>query len=169
MKNFRVELTKNWENGKTTVYIGKYTIDENGYIKGFLKAEKDKSYIIGLKDKQGNISFIQVWARTNGDLEWPDFPIKYSILNSSNECVWEQTDSIYDQEFYYWKKGYEGYENFNFAGTASIDIKEIPGYPLTERENRIISNILNLQSWRIKNIFNLDSESFRVMKANLSQ
>lgn len=168
MKNFRVEITKNWENGKSTVYIGKYTIDENGYIKGFLKGIT-KSYIIGLKDKQENLSFIQVWARTNGDLDWPKFPIKYSILSSSDNCEWEKTDSIYDQEFHYWKKGYRNYEDLHFAGTASIDVKEIPAYPLTEKENRIICNILNLQSDRIKNIFNLDSESFHIMKEKLSQ
>lgn len=169
MKNFRVELKTNWMEGDTTVYRGKYTIDANGYIKGFLKTEKSKSYVIGLKDEQENICLIQVWSRTDGVLDFPSFPVKYNISSSSNDCEWEQTDSIYHLEFHYWKMGYGDYDDLHFSGTASIDMKEISRYPLTERENRVISNILHLQGWRIKDILNLDSQSFCIMKKNLSQ
>ena len=161
MKNFRVKLIKHFE-GKpnTSIFIGKYTVDAKGEIKGFLKNYNEdqfkKSYIIGLKDEHGNISFVQVWASANGDFEFPTSPVVYNVKESSKDGKWERIEQIYTQEYYYWKKGYPNYENFYFSGTVSIDIKEITEYPLSEKENEIISNIMKMRGFCIRNMLKID-------------
>ena len=49
-----------------------------------------------------------------------------------------------------------------------IDIKEINEYPLTEKENEIISNIMKVKALRIMNMLELDTESFNAMKEKIS-
>ena len=176
MKKFRVKLTMHFE-GKpdTIIFIGKCTIDAKGYIKGFLKnynedkAKFKKSYIIGLKDEHGNISLVQVWARVNGDFKFPTSPIVYDIKAPSKDGKWERIDRIHDYEYSLWKLGRPGFENFYFSGTVSIDLKEIPEYPLDEKENEIISNIMEVKALRIRNMLELDGETFNDMKKEMSQ
>ena len=176
MKNFRVKLKMHF-NDKTepVLFIGKYNLDANGYIKGFLKnydedkAEFKKSYIIGLKDKQGNITFVQVWVHKSGQFKFPTSPVKYDIKEFSKDGKWERIDRIHDFEYTMWKLGKPGFEDYNFSGTASIDIKEIPEYPLDETENEIISNILDAKAIKIKNMLNLDAEAFQIMKEEMSK
>lgn len=175
MKNFRVKLKMHFnDKNKTVLFIGKCTIDANGYIKGFLKnydeckAEFKKSYIIGLKDKQGNIRLAQVWVYKNGEYKFPKSPVKYEIKESSKEGIWERIDRINDYEYFLWKLGKPGFENYNFSGTASIDLKEISENPFNETENETISNVLNAKGIRIRNMLNLDSETFQIMKEEMS-
>ncbi|MBE5820364.1 MAG: hypothetical protein E7310_06100 [Clostridiales bacterium] len=174
MKNFRVKLKMHFnDKNEPVLFIGKYNIDANGYIKGFLKdynedkPEFKKSYIIGIKDKQGNIRLAQVWVYKNGEYKFPASPVKYEIKESSKKGKWERIDRINDYEYFLWKLGKPGFENFNFSGTASIDIKKISENPLDETENEIISNVLDAKGSEIRGMLNLDSEAFQIMKEEM--
>ena len=72
------------------------------------------------------------------------------------------------QIIFFFSKG-KWFENYNFSGTASIDIKEISEYPLNGTENEIISNVLDVKAIRIENMLGLDTETFQIMKEKLSK
>lgn len=174
MKNFRVKLKLHSnDKTKTGLLIGKCTIDSNGYIKGFLKnynedkPEFKKSYIIGIKDKQGNIRFVQVYVYKNGEYRFPASTVKYEINESSKKGKWERIDRINSYEYFLWKLGKPGFENYNFSGTASIDLRKISENPMDETENETISNILNAKGSDIRGMLNLDSEAFQIMKEEM--
>lgn len=169
MRNFRIKLTScHSHSSKEIMNEGKFTMDDEGRIKGFLKTPLEspkwkKSYIIGFKDKEGNIILIKIHVVFNGKIKFPSAPILFNF-DQEGEGSYEVYD-IFDIEYHVRKKLGEN----DGEGTAKLNMKQIKHYPLSDYEDDMIVKILRQNSDYIRPAFNMEWDQYSFFKKVMSE